>query len=65
MARPKGSKNVVKEDIDNMIANIRELDADETQKDEAIEDLEDLLEAPKRKKTLLGYHPITGEEVWL
>jgi 5,10-methenyltetrahydromethanopterin hydrogenase len=64
MSRPKGSKN--KSEIEKIIQEVKELSVDETQKQEAISELEDLFEEPKEEaRKLAGYHPITGEEVWI
>lgn len=70
MARPKGSKNKpVEAKVEEMIAKIQSLPVDETEKAEAIDELEDLLDAPIKEepkdKKFYGYHPITNEEVWL
>jgi hypothetical protein len=48
MGRPKGSKNVTKEEepIDPILID------------------EDLPHPDPEPKVLLGYHPITGAEVW-
>jgi hypothetical protein len=45
MARPKGSKNLPK--------------------DQDVEDTDqEVVESPDHEPVLLGYHPITDEEVW-
>ena len=64
MARPAGSKNKLKEQIDEIISEVRNIDANETEKQEVISELEDLLEAPVKEKKLIGYHPVTGSEIW-
>jgi hypothetical protein len=48
MARPKGSKNIPKEEevVDPILVD------------------EDLVHAEPKPKVLIGYHPITGAEVW-
>lgn len=81
MARPKGSKNrSVKDKIDDLIEDIKELPGGEKEKQEAIDELDDLLEVktevivtpevvaqinPIKEKKMIGYHPITGVEVWI
>lgn len=69
MARPKGSKNKpVEAKVEEMIAKIQALPVDETEKAEAIDELEDLLDTPIKEesseKKFIGYHPVTGKEVW-
>jgi hypothetical protein len=80
MARPKGSKNkTTQQKVEDIIAEVKELPADATEINEAVAELEDLLDTkievtpdvvaqikpePKEKK-FYGYHPITGAEVWL
>lgn len=65
MARPAGSKNKTKDQIDEMIAQVKELDVNEEEKQEAISELEDLLGSiPSEGRKLIGYHPITGSEIW-
>lgn len=67
MPRPKGSKNkTLNEKIEDLIEDVNELDVDAGEKAEAISELEDLLDSPNNsEKKLVGYHPISGEEVWL
>lgn len=82
MPRPKGSKNkTVNQKIEELIEDVQSLPADEAEKAEAIDELEDLLSPEveisvkepevvaeitpsSKKKIFLGYHPITGVEVW-
>jgi hypothetical protein len=51
MARPKGSKNITndQEVVDN---------------DQISEDKNLVKEPEPKKKVLIGYHPISGAEVW-
>lgn len=76
MARPKGSKNKSTEQkVAEIIEEVKELKADEAEKAEVIDELEDLLSSPKEEETvivssdgkgkLVGYHPITGAEIWI
>jgi len=62
MARPKGSKNIKKEENMHHVEPTDEdlLGTDETEKI-PVEDKKET----KSKGRLLGYHVITGEEVWL
>lgn len=67
--RPKGSKNkTTEEKVQELIEEVKELKADEAEKAEVIDELDDLLSAPVKEevkeKRFLGYHPITGAEVW-
>jgi hypothetical protein len=79
MARPKGSKNKpVEAKIEELISQVQKLPVDETEKAEAVEELEDLLGksevtievkepeivAQIKSKKFLGRHPITKEEIW-
>jgi hypothetical protein len=65
MARPAGSKNKIKEKIDELISEVRAIDADESEKQDVIDELDDLLSSvPEDKNKLIGYHPITGAEIW-
>jgi len=69
MARPKGSKNKTQEEkVIAIIDGVSNLKLDEEEKQEAIDELEDLLGDPlypvKEGKVFLGFHPITGAEVW-
>ena len=69
MPRPKGSKNkTVNQKIDELIEDVQKLQVDEAEKAEAIDQLDDLLESPvdesETDKIFVGYHPITGAEVW-
>jgi predicted esterase len=50
--------------VEDIIKDVEKLDAPAEEKAEAIKELEDLLDAPSRKAIFIGYHPITGEEVW-
>ena len=51
MARPKGSKNIPK---DQEVADTDQISEDKN-----------LVKDPEQKpKVLIGYHPITGAEVW-
>ena len=46
---------------------VQSLPVDDQQKAEAINELNDLLEPAKQEnkdKIFVGYHPITGAEVW-
>lgn len=68
MARTKGSKNKTTEDkVQDMIDEVKELPISTQDKAEIIDELDDLL-GPKsetsKEHTLVGYHPITGEEIW-
>jgi hypothetical protein len=70
MPRIKGSKNKnLQAKIDDIVKNVIELGGDSKETAEAIAEIEDLLETPKKKepkaKVFLGYHPITKEEVYL
>lgn len=81
MPRPKGSKNrSVKDKIDDLIEDVKELGLDAKETAEAIDEIEDLLEVktevivteevvaqvqPVKEKKMVGYHPITGKEVWI
>lgn len=47
----------------DIIEEVKALDVDSIQKEEAVKELEDLL-GGSEDKVLLGYHPVTGEEVW-
>lgn len=61
--KPKSTKSKVSK----VIAVVQSLPVDEQQKAEAIEELNDLLDPVVEKKEgslFIGYHPITGEEVW-
>jgi len=69
MPRPKGSKNKSAQDkVVAIIEAVEKLPLDEKEKAEAIDQLDDLLESPvdesKADKIFVGYHPITGKEVW-
>lgn len=77
MSRKEGSKNrTIKEKIVDIIDSVKQLPVDEVEKAEAIDELEDLLgepkpspkpapaPQPKPERKLLGYHPITGVEVY-
>lgn len=55
MPRVKGSKNKPKD---------QEVVADDQIKVDPILVSEDLVQAKPKKKVLIGYHPITGAEVW-
>lgn len=60
---PKKTKSKVKK----VIAVVQSLPVDDQQKAEAINELNDLLEPAKQEKKdkiFVGYHPITGAEVW-
>jgi adenosyl cobinamide kinase/adenosyl cobinamide phosphate guanylyltransferase len=59
MARPKGSKNK-KEEIDAVI----HVDEDLLSTDVVVTDEIVAQIVPTKEKTLLGYHPITGVEIW-
>jgi hypothetical protein len=72
MPRPKGSKNTKKEELISKVSQesgieekkLERLPISEIRKiDELIPDTE-LLGDVKEGKTFLGYHPITGAEVW-
>ena len=73
MGRPLGSKNKALADkVSDIIEEVKGLKADETEKAEAIEELEDLLSPAKTEEVssdgkgkLVGYHPITGAEIWI
>lgn len=82
MPRPRGSKNrTIKDKIEDLIEEVKELPVDEKEKAEAIDELDDLLEVkteivvkepeviaeiqPVKEKKFVGYHPITKEEVWI
>ena len=49
---------------EDIIEEVKKLEGDETQKAEAIKELEDLIAPPEKAKIFVGYHPITGAEVW-
>lgn len=60
---PKKTKSKVKK----VIAVVQSLPVGDQQKAEAINELNDLLEPAKQEnkdKIFVGYHPITGDEVW-
>jgi hypothetical protein len=62
MGRPAGSKN---KKIEEIISDVAELGLDTIQTQEAISELEDLLEPEQpASKKLIGYNPITGCEIW-
>jgi hypothetical protein len=62
MGRPAGSKN---KKIEEIISDVAELGLDTIQTQEAISELEDLLEPEQNvSKKLIGYSPITGCEIW-
>jgi hypothetical protein len=69
MPRVKGSKNkTVDQKVEEIIEAVKELPVSEVEKAEAIDQLDDLLGAkvePKKDKIMVGYHPITKEEVWI
>ena len=76
MSRPKGSKNKsINDKIEDLIEEVVNLPVDAAEKQEAIDELEDLLASPEipeeitpataKGKRFLGYHPISGLEVWL
>jgi len=50
--------------IEDIIKDVESLEAPAEEKAEAIKELQDLIAPPKKEKTLVGYHPITGAEVW-
>ena len=50
--------------IEDIIKDVESLEAPAEEKAEAIKELQDLIVPPKKEKTLVGYHPITGAEVW-
>lgn len=50
--------------IQDIIKDVESLEAPAKEKAEAIKELQDLITPPKKEKTLVGYHPITGAEVW-
>lgn len=52
MGRPKGSRNKP------------QIEETPVQEETVLEDSELLGETPKKPKKPLGYHPVTGEEVW-
>ena len=57
MARPKGSKNIPKDSMPKELQDFFN--------DDQISEDKNLVKDPKpKKKVLLGYHPITGVEVW-
>jgi hypothetical protein len=55
MARPKGSKNIPKDQ--------EVVDTDQITIDPILVS-EDLVQEKPKKKVLIGYHPISGAEVW-
>jgi hypothetical protein len=72
MPRPKGSKNTKKEELISKVSQesgiepekLERLPVSEIKKiDDLVPDSE-LLGEDKKDKILLGYHPITGAEVW-
>jgi len=69
MARPKGSKNKTNDEkILDIIEEVKELDVSEEAKLEAIDELDDLLGGNMAEvdgKKFIGYHPITGLEIWI
>ena len=50
--------------IEEIIKDVEKLEAPAEEKAEAIKELEDLIATPKSEKIFIGYHPITGLEVW-
>ncbi len=65
MSRPKGSKNKENDErINEVISELKELDVDQEQLKEAIDEVDDLLSGEVEVKKLVGYHPITGAEIW-
>lgn len=70
MARTKGSKNKdLQSKIDDIIKDVVKLNRDEKETAEAIAEIEDLLDPPKQEaledKKFIGYHPISGEKVYI
>jgi hypothetical protein len=72
MPRPKGSKNTKKEELIAKVSQesgiepekLERLAVSEIKKiDDLVPDAE-LLGDSSKKKIFLGYHPITGAEVW-
>ena len=65
MPRPKGSKNKTEiEKIVDIIEEVKELDISVSDKEEIIDELDDLLEIKQTSGRLVGYHPVTGVEIW-
>lgn len=50
--------------IEDIIKDVENLDAPAEEKLEAIKELQDLIAPPTKEKIFVGYHPITGAEVW-
>lgn len=70
MARTKGSKNKdLQAKIDDIVKDVVELNGDSKETAEAIAEIEDLLDPPKKEeskgKKFVGYHPISGEKVYI
>ena len=62
MGRPAGSKN---KKIEEIISEVEELGLDSKETMDVVHELEDLLEPVEEvKKKLVGYHPVTGVEIW-
>lgn len=59
MARPKGSKNKKEETIDLVPMDEDLLSTEVVITEEVVAQI-----VPTKEKTLLGYHPITGVEIW-
>jgi hypothetical protein len=50
--------------VEDIIKDVEKLDAPAEEIAEAIKELEDLIAPPASEKIFVGYHPITGVEVW-
>lgn len=60
MPRPKGSKNKKEEIVEVVTVEEDLLHTDVVVTDDVVAQI-----TPTKEKTLLGYHPITGVEIWL
>lgn len=50
--------------VEDIIKDVEKLDAPAEEIAEAIKELEDLIASFAPEKIFVGYHPITGAEVW-
>jgi hypothetical protein len=61
MARPKGSKNIPK---DQEVVDTDQISEDKNLVKDPIKEPIQVKDPEPKKKILIGYHPITGAEVW-
>ena len=62
MERTKGSKNKINEKLEEIVEEVQAIEVSEEEKAQALKELDDLF-LPEKKK-FIGYHPITGIEIW-